>query len=105
MTCCGSGSPDPDAAMAALLEPFRHASMTALAIVAAAAALAAILIFLLRPLLQRYALARPNARSSHNIPTPQGGGIAVIATWILVSGAALTLAAAWPANPHTNFLV
>ena len=30
------------------------------------------------PLLQRYALARPNARSSHNIPTPQGGGIAVV---------------------------
>ncbi len=30
------------------------------------------------PLLQRYALARPNARSSHTTPTPQGGGIAVI---------------------------
>lgn len=34
---------------------------------------------LFRPLLQRYALARPNARSSHRIPTPQGGGIAVLA--------------------------
>ncbi|HWL03519.1 MAG TPA: glycosyl transferase, partial [Xanthobacteraceae bacterium] len=30
------------------------------------------LIVLLKPLLQRYALARPNARSSHTIPTPQG---------------------------------
>lgn len=38
----------------------------------------AVLVVLLRPLLQRYALARPNARSSHRIPTPQGGGLAVI---------------------------
>jgi UDP-N-acetylmuramyl pentapeptide phosphotransferase/UDP-N-acetylglucosamine-1-phosphate transferase len=30
------------------------------------------------PLLRRYAMARPNARSSHVTPTPQGGGIAVI---------------------------
>ncbi|MBR0826102.1 glycosyltransferase family 4 protein [Bradyrhizobium manausense] len=37
------------------------------------------------PLLQRYALARPNARSSHRIPTPQGGGIAVIAATLLVA--------------------
>lgn len=43
-----------------------------------AAVIAAVLIALLRPLLQRYALARPNARSSHRVPTPQGGGIAVI---------------------------
>src|SRR5260370_41899823 len=33
------------------------------------------LIVILRPLLARYAMARPNARSSHKIPTPQGGGI------------------------------
>jgi UDP-N-acetylmuramyl pentapeptide phosphotransferase/UDP-N-acetylglucosamine-1-phosphate transferase len=32
----------------------------------------------LRPLLARYALAHPNARSSHTRPTPQGGGIAVV---------------------------
>src|SRR5579862_7127614 len=42
------------------------------------------LIVLLRPLLARYALARPNARSSHTTPTPQGGGIAVIAATIAV---------------------
>lgn len=36
------------------------------------------------PLLQRYALARPNARSSHKLPTPQGAGIAVVATTLLV---------------------
>jgi UDP-N-acetylmuramyl pentapeptide phosphotransferase/UDP-N-acetylglucosamine-1-phosphate transferase len=33
---------------------------------------------LLKPLLRRYALARPNARSSHSQPTPQGAGIAII---------------------------
>lgn len=44
----------------------------------------------LQPLLRRYALARPNARSSHSTPTPQGGGIAVIGVVALVSiGAAL----------------
>jgi UDP-N-acetylmuramyl pentapeptide phosphotransferase/UDP-N-acetylglucosamine-1-phosphate transferase len=44
----------------------------------AAAAISALLCILLRPLLLRYALARPNARSSHRVPTPQGGGIAVL---------------------------
>ncbi|PTM40204.1 glycosyl transferase [Bosea sp. 124] len=44
-----------------------------------AAAISALLCVLLRPLLVRYALARPNARSSHRVPTPQGGGIAVLA--------------------------
>src|SRR5215470_8568435 len=52
-----------------------------------ACAASAGLIILLRPLLLRYALARPNARSSHVEPTPQGGGIAVLAatfaaTWL-----------------------
>src|SRR5579871_5016200 len=51
----------------------------------AASLISAGLIVLLRPLLQRYALARPNARSSHVVPTPQGAGIAVIAATILVA--------------------
>ncbi len=38
----------------------------------------------LRPLLQRYALARPNARSSHVVPTPQGGGIAILLAMVLI---------------------
>ena len=50
-----------------------------LGVLVAAALASAALIVLLRPLLQRYALARPNARSSHATPTPQGGGIAVVA--------------------------
>lgn len=56
----------------------------------AAAASSALLCILLRPLLVRYALARPNARSSHRVPTPQGGGTAVLgggvlALWLVVS--------------------
>jgi UDP-N-acetylmuramyl pentapeptide phosphotransferase/UDP-N-acetylglucosamine-1-phosphate transferase len=49
------------------------------------------LIVLLRPLLQRYALARPNARSSHAIPTPQGAGIAVIAATLAAAGVAASM--------------
>jgi UDP-N-acetylmuramyl pentapeptide phosphotransferase/UDP-N-acetylglucosamine-1-phosphate transferase len=53
-----------------------------------AAALSAGLIVLLRPWLRRYALARPNARSSHREPTPQGGGIAVMVATIAVAALA-----------------
>lgn len=48
--------------------------------------LSACVTWAIRPLLQRYALARPNARSSHRIPTPQGAGIAVIGATLLVAG-------------------
>src|SRR5262249_34867796 len=62
-----------------------------------AAAICAGLIVVLRPLLQRYALARPNARSSHVVPTPQGAGIAVIAATLVVAAACeLTTGAAVP---------
>jgi UDP-N-acetylmuramyl pentapeptide phosphotransferase/UDP-N-acetylglucosamine-1-phosphate transferase len=37
------------------------------------------------PLLKRVALSRPNQRSSHREPTPQGGGIAVIAATVLLA--------------------
>lgn len=46
---------------------------------------------LLRPLLVRYALARPNGRSSHRVPTPQGGGIAVLAGAFAALGLALPI--------------
>jgi UDP-N-acetylmuramyl pentapeptide phosphotransferase/UDP-N-acetylglucosamine-1-phosphate transferase len=59
----------------------------------AGAVLSACLIRLLRPLLVRYALARPNARSSHSVPTPQGGGIAVLAATLLVASVSLGLTA------------
>jgi UDP-N-acetylmuramyl pentapeptide phosphotransferase/UDP-N-acetylglucosamine-1-phosphate transferase len=48
----------------------------------AAAAVSSGLLLLLRPVLRRHALAHPDARSSHKIPTPQGGGIAVIAATV-----------------------
>lgn len=57
---------------------------------AGAAGLAAALIVALRPLLMRYALARPNARSSHVEPTPQGGGVAVIVATVAIAAAAAT---------------
>jgi UDP-N-acetylmuramyl pentapeptide phosphotransferase/UDP-N-acetylglucosamine-1-phosphate transferase len=49
-----------------------------LAIVAVAAAATAALIAVMLPSLQKHALARPNARSTHRVPTPQGGGIALV---------------------------
>jgi UDP-N-acetylmuramyl pentapeptide phosphotransferase/UDP-N-acetylglucosamine-1-phosphate transferase len=53
----------------------------------------AALIVLLLPMFRRYALARPNARSSHKIPTPQGGGVAVVLAVAIAIGAnALLLA-------------
>ena len=55
----------------------------ALALVFVASALVSVvLIWLLHPLLKRHALAHPNVRSSHKTPTPQGGGIAVIAATV-----------------------
>jgi len=60
-----------------------------LLLIALAAGLAFALCLALRPLMMRYALARPNARSSHRIPTPQGGGIAVLAGAFLALGLAL----------------
>ena len=60
-----------------------------LVVLLASALSSAALIVLLKPLLRRYALARPNARSSHRTPTPQGGGIAVLSAALLVAGTAL----------------
>lgn len=51
----------------------RFAAIFALALIASYGA-----IWLLQPLWRNYALAKPNARSSHKEPTPQGGGIAVL---------------------------
>jgi len=62
---------------------------TPLTVAVAAAIISASLIVVLRPFLIRYALARPNARSSHREPTPQGGGIAVIAAMTIVVACAL----------------
>ena len=84
-------------------------------ILAAAGAFAASLAgtgLVLAELRRRALLAQPNARSSHAVPTPQGGGIAVMAVvlaawiavdaaapqpslWILVAGAAWLAVLSW----------
>jgi UDP-N-acetylmuramyl pentapeptide phosphotransferase/UDP-N-acetylglucosamine-1-phosphate transferase len=67
---------------------------------AIAAALSAAIIIGISPLLVRYALARPNARSSHRVPTPQGGGIAVLSAMLGVTFAMIswfTIPGAWTA--------
>lgn len=61
------------------------AAVPSLLAIAIAALVSALITWSSRPLLQRYALARPNARSSHRIPTPQGAGIAVIAATLIVA--------------------
>jgi UDP-N-acetylmuramyl pentapeptide phosphotransferase/UDP-N-acetylglucosamine-1-phosphate transferase len=67
------------------------------ATVASAALVCALLTVVLRPLLERYALARPNPRSSHTSPTPQGGGIAVVLATIVAACGALHFSAGAPA--------
>ncbi len=65
--------------------------------VLAAAVLSAGMTWAIRPVLLRHALATPNARSSHRIPTPQGAGIAVIAATLAVAGALTACAGSIPA--------
>ena len=62
-----------------------------LVLIAAAAGVVSYgLIVILGASFARYALAQPNARSSHKQPTPQGGGIAVIgATIVVIAGCVL----------------
>src|ERR1700682_1531637 len=60
--------------------------------VLAAAVLSAGTTWAIRPLLLRHTLAKPNARSSHRIPTPQGAGIAVIGATLVVAGATVAYA-------------
>ena len=63
----------------------------AVALVASAAALASVLLYVLRPLLVRYLLAHPNARSSHTQATPQGAGVGVIIALLIICAAAWLL--------------
>ena len=58
---------------------------------AAAGLLSGVTTWAIRPLLLRVALARPNARSSHRIPTPQGAGIAVVTATLVVAAASIAL--------------
>jgi UDP-N-acetylmuramyl pentapeptide phosphotransferase/UDP-N-acetylglucosamine-1-phosphate transferase len=62
----------------------------ALVLAGIAAVLCSGLIAVLLPFLRRHLSARPNDRSSHLTPTPQGGGLPVIFATIVVSAFALT---------------
>jgi UDP-N-acetylmuramyl pentapeptide phosphotransferase/UDP-N-acetylglucosamine-1-phosphate transferase len=72
--------------------------------VVAAAVLSAGIIWAIRPWLLRHALAKPNARSSHRVPTPQGAGIGVIGATLLVAGA-IAVAYADAANLNVAVVV
>jgi UDP-N-acetylmuramyl pentapeptide phosphotransferase/UDP-N-acetylglucosamine-1-phosphate transferase len=73
-------------------------------ILALAAVASFLLNHLLAPLLARHAVAEPNERSSHTVPTPQGGGFAIVAAIVLAMLAASffttvdkrALVALWP---------
>ncbi|MDQ0353278.1 UDP-N-acetylmuramyl pentapeptide phosphotransferase/UDP-N-acetylglucosamine-1-phosphate transferase [Rhodoplanes tepidamans] len=75
------------------VERWRLLLETGLPAMVGALAVTVALIVALSPLLRRIALARPTARSSHTVPTPQGGGIAVAA------GAVAALAATAAVDP------
>jgi UDP-N-acetylmuramyl pentapeptide phosphotransferase/UDP-N-acetylglucosamine-1-phosphate transferase len=65
----------------------------AIAVVASAAALSSVLIYVLKPVLVRYLLAHPNERSSHVRATPQGAGVGVmLALFIILTAVQLW----WP---------
>jgi UDP-N-acetylmuramyl pentapeptide phosphotransferase/UDP-N-acetylglucosamine-1-phosphate transferase len=65
----------------------------AIAALVVATTISVAIIIAIRPWLKRIALAKPNARSSHSVPTPQGGGLAVIAATIIAAAAALSVSA------------
>lgn len=69
----------------------------------AACILCSVLIVVLHPLLERYALARPNARSSHSVPTPQGGGAAVIIA--VITAVAVSASVFGAANVSSLFAI
>lgn len=64
-----------------------------LVLLIAAAAVCSLAIDAIYPLLQRYALARPVARSSHRTPTAQGGGFAVVGAALLIAWLAVAVSA------------
>jgi UDP-N-acetylmuramyl pentapeptide phosphotransferase/UDP-N-acetylglucosamine-1-phosphate transferase len=68
--------------------------LLSLAAAVPAALLSAVLTSAIRPLMMRIALAKPNARSSHRIPTPQGAGIAVVAATLIAAIAVIAFGSA-----------
>jgi UDP-N-acetylmuramyl pentapeptide phosphotransferase/UDP-N-acetylglucosamine-1-phosphate transferase len=60
-------------------------------VLAIALAVSAGLVTVLRPVLVRYVMARPNPRSTHRVATPQGGGIAVVAAVVIAVACAFAI--------------
>lgn len=54
------------------------------------------------PMLKRYALARPNARSSHRVPTPQGAGALVMVAMLGAIGIVALVLAPGGFGPDTT---
>jgi UDP-N-acetylmuramyl pentapeptide phosphotransferase/UDP-N-acetylglucosamine-1-phosphate transferase len=75
----------------AVQEEFAPGLLVLGSVAAVAFCLSFAICILLRPWLVRYALAHPNARSSHRQPTPQGGGVAVVVATLGATWAALSL--------------
>jgi UDP-N-acetylmuramyl pentapeptide phosphotransferase/UDP-N-acetylglucosamine-1-phosphate transferase len=86
-------------------EPKIAAVLACAAAILAAMLLSLALNIMLRPWFIRYALARPNARSSHSRPTPQGGGMAVVMATLLAAWSALLLVPATVSTPFMPFVV
>ena len=74
------------------------------ATVAIAAAVSMSLIWLLLPWLIRHLTARPNARSSHHHPTPQGGGLPVVVGTLATAWAAVLLVTTLTSDQFFQFL-
>lgn len=85
--------------------PIREQAISSASRIVVLAALAAAvvswsLIALTRPWLARIASAKPNARSSHATPTPQGAGLGMVAAIVGVSAALILL----PGPPERGIL-
>ncbi len=78
-----------------------QSALWAASLVAGCAALSAVLILMSKPLLLRHLLAHPSARSSHKTPTPQGAGLAVMASVFAGSALANFL---WAPLPEPSLL-
>jgi UDP-N-acetylmuramyl pentapeptide phosphotransferase/UDP-N-acetylglucosamine-1-phosphate transferase len=83
---------------------FPRAVITLLSVPILAGFLTSGLIALSWPWLKSYALARPNARSSHIQPTPQGGGIAVLVATLATAWGAVVVLHASVQNQIAQFL-
>lgn len=70
---------------------FVHLAVAFALVLAIAGGVSALLVMLLRPLLKRHVMAKPNQRSSHREPTPQGGGIAVVAGLVVAVAVAFVI--------------